>query len=150
MPKFIVVNDKTDLCYGDVANEKLIPLPNQQVAEIGINPRDPANVAYTDYNKDFVKFQAMSGMGVLIPQSIPCTLNNIITYFFDNMSFTPPKQHKIIQTVTSCPVGMMYITRAVLTNLLGPGFIESYGTVEDKATNTVHILKQRDFIIKLP
>jgi hypothetical protein len=150
VPKFIVVNDKTDLCYGDVANEKLIPLPNQQVAEIGINPRDPANVAYTDYNKDFVKFQAMSGMGVLIPQSIPCTLNNIITYFFDNMSFTPPKQHKIIQIVTGYPAGMIYITRAVLTNLLGPGFIESYGTVEVKATNTVHILKQRDFIIKLP
>jgi hypothetical protein len=45
---------------------------------------------------------------------------------------------------------MIYITRAVLTNVLGPGFIESYGTVEDKAANVVHILKQRDFIIKSP
>jgi glucose uptake protein GlcU len=150
VPKFIVVNDKTDLCYGDVANEKLIPLPNEQVAEIGINPRDPNNVAYTKYNKEFTRFQGISGVGVLIPQSIPCTLNDIITYFFDNMSFTPPKQHKIIQTVAGYPAGMIYITRAVLTNLLGPGFIESYGTVLVKATNTVYILKQRDFIIKLP
>jgi hypothetical protein len=150
MPKLIVVNDETDLCYGDFAHEKLIPLPNQQVAEIGINHRDPNNVAYTDYKKDFVQFQRMSGMGVIIPKSIPCTLNDIITYFFDNMSFTPPKQHKIIQIVTGYPAGMIYITRAVLTNLLGPGFIESYGTVEVKAANTVHILKQRDFIIKLP
>jgi hypothetical protein len=150
MPKFIVANDETDLCYGDVANEKLIPLPNEQVAEIGINPRDPNNVAYTKYNKEFTRFQGISGVGVRIPQSIPCTLNDIITYFFDNISFTPPKQHKIIQTVTGYPAGMIYITRAVLTNVLGPGFIESYGTVEIKAINTLCILKQRDFIIKLP
>jgi hypothetical protein len=150
MPKYIVVKDETELCYGDVANEKLIPLPGQPVAEIGINPRDYKNVAYTKYNKDFAKFQGMSGMGVIIPKSIPCTLNDIITYFVENMLFTPPKQHKIIHTVTGYPTGMMYISRAVLTNLLGPGYMESYGTVEVKATNTVYILNQRDFIVTLP
>ncbi|MDL5597818.1 hypothetical protein QS468_34295 [Bacillus subtilis] len=137
-----IVNEPFELFYSDTN------LPGSPI--MGINCRDPNNVAYQLYNKPYGTYQRLGGCNLKLPSTIPYSPGMIADVYADNATTgLPANSFAHQQTLTSNTPGKIYIGVPSMTTL-GAGLIDCYGSVTDNASNIIYIVKSFYFTIQLP
>lgn len=114
MPTYIIATDTLEAYYSDAnPNPALVPdpmkLPLQ--SEIGFDPKDKNNVAYTKYQKNYALFRFLGGFNVRPPKSFPSQVGDVFTTYIDNITTNSPTNSKTYTlTIAS--------TNATVTNMI--------------------------------
>ncbi|MBH3403685.1 hypothetical protein I5P86_01330 [Pseudomonas glycinae] len=139
--KYVVIPE-SKVCYSDT----------NILAEdvIGLNPKDPANVAYTKYNKPYGQFQHLGGINLKIDPSLPTNAGQVLDFIFENITTNNSANTYVHnrQIIDSRPLKVFVGMKDM--NKLNDGSIECYGSVTDQAKGTVYIISPKTFTIQSP
>ncbi|MBN3862229.1 hypothetical protein HCU66_08320 [Pseudomonas frederiksbergensis] len=113
--------------------------------EIGLDPKDPNNVAYKKYNKPFAQYQFLGGCNLKISKnSIVIQSGDQLDYYGDNLTAgNTAASFQYAHTFQSYGAGVsqehLIMVGMPALNMLGLGLIEFYGSLTSTSTNTVYV-----------
>ncbi|WP_338478791.1 hypothetical protein VRB67_22455 [Pseudomonas trivialis] len=147
--KFRVLSIEPDAYYSDFFTDKLED-------QVGFDPADKSNVAYTLYNKPYATFQYYGGFGLMVPGSVlPVKLQAGDTWevTIENITTGSPSavlNHSYTVFAGTAPVDLMVGVGMPSMRTLGPGDIEINSTFTSISANTVYIFQPKQITLVLP
>lgn len=142
--KYIVLSVTLEAYYSDFFRDALED-------QVGFDPKDPANVAYTQYNKPYATFQYYGGFGLQMPiNGSRAPINSLLSapqpgdiWRVDIQNITTNSPSAVFNYVYTVAAGNVpQRLRAVVSmpamSVLGPGDIEINSSFTSISTSTVY------------
>ena len=117
---------------------------------IGIDPKDPQNVAYTLYGKPYGQFQRLGGFNWAIDPSIPLQAGQTLDAYCDNITTNNPANSFSHNRQILGPQPLKVFVGMPAMRILDAGDIECYGSVTDTANNRIYIISPAIITIQKP
>lgn len=147
--KYRVLSVEPDAYYSDFFEDKLED-------QVGFDPTDKSNVAYTLYNKPYATFQYYGGFGLKVPVSVlPVKPQAGDTWEVDVQNITtgnPAAVFNYLYTVKAgtTPSNLMVVVNMPSMRTLGPGDIEINSTFTSISANTIYLFQPKQITLVAP
>ncbi|KRP63294.1 hypothetical protein [Pseudomonas trivialis] len=147
--KFKILSIEPEAYYSDFFVDKLED-------QVGFDPTNTSNVAYTKYNKPYTMFQGYGGFGLKVPVSVlPIKPQAGDRWNVDIENITtgnPAAVFNYVYTVHpgTNPVSLMVVVGIPSMNTLGPGDIEINTSFTSISANTVYLFQPKQITLVTP
>ncbi len=124
--------------------------------QVGFDPKDPANVAYTQYNKPYATFQYYGGFGLQMPINVLLVAprpGDIWRVDIQNITTNSPSAvFNYIYTVAAgnVPQRLRAVVGMPAMSVLGPGDIEINSSFTSISANTVFVFLPKQITLVAP
>lgn len=124
--------------------------------QLGFDPTNTSNVAYTQYNKPYATFQYYGGFGLEVLFSVlPVAPQPGDSFSVDIQNITTNSPAAVFNGTDTIWAGAQPTSFRVLVGmpsmrLLGPGVIDVSSSFTSVATNTIYILQPKQITLVLP
>jgi hypothetical protein len=123
-------------------------------AQIGFDPQNKSNVAYTAYGLNYALFRWLGGFNVRLPSSLTVQVGGVFTVWIDNLTTGNPA-NSFTQTITFDASNMGSNVVQIMVGMqdqvaLAPGFLDIYGTYTDSVTRIIYVFNSTNITQVLP
>lgn len=148
--KFKVLSKTFDAFYSDFD----FPLE----AEVGMDPKNPQNVAYIKYGKPYAQFQGLGGVSLKIPAGLlPVSIqaNDVLNVYIDNTTTGNALSSFAYSHIFQSFSGVVTQSPRVIVGVqdlqkLAPGIIDIGGSFKSISANTVYVFQSLSKTITSP
>ncbi len=147
--KYRVLSVEPDAYYSDFFADKLED-------QVGFDPTDKSNVAYTLYNKPYATFQYYGGFGLKVPVSVlPVKPQAGDTWEVDVQNITTGNPLAVFNYLCTVRAGTTPSSLRVVVGMpsmrtLGPGDIEINSTFTSISANTIYLFQPKQITLVAP
>ncbi|WP_236192165.1 hypothetical protein [Pseudomonas glycinae] len=121
--------------------------PIKADAILGFNYKDPNNVAYTLYNKNYGTFQRFQGFSILLDAATISQSGDQLDFYIENENGPPSYYSSYNRVVNDSTRLRLYVTKAEMEKL-GEGKFNLYGSIT--SGNRVYIISPKTLELKKP